>query len=816
MPKRTSPADATPVRVVVVTMDSHLSDAAARAQKLLRRDFPGLELSVHAADEWGTDDAALMRCNAAIARGDIVIATMLFLDDHVRAVMPALVARRDHCDVMIGCMSASEVVKLTRVGKFDMSGEALGAIAWLKKLRGNRNGKSPGGKGEMKMLRQLPKLLRFIPGTAQDMRAYFLTLQYWLAGSEPNIANMVRLLVDRYADGPRRGLRGRVKAEPPVEYADIGVYHPKLKARMAETADRLPAIANENGAVGLLLLRSYLLAGNTGHYDGVIAAFEARGLRVIPVFASGLDQRPAVERFFMKDGRSVVDAVVSLTGFSLVGGPAYNDSKAAEDILARLDVPYLSAHPVEFQTLEQWGASDRGLMPVESTIMVAIPELDGAAGPMVYGGRSDGAGIPCTGCERACVFTRSEAGGDMHVCAERAGMLASRTARLVALRRADRRDRKVAIVLFNFPPNAGNTGTAAFLSVFESLHHTLSAMQREGYQVEVPADADALRERIVVGNAARFGADANVHVRISASDHVRSEKWLREIESQWGLAPGRQQSDGNSIFVLGERFGNIFVGIQPAFGYEGDPMRLLFEKGFAPTPAFSAFYRWLREDFGASAVLHFGTHGALEFMPGKQAGLSGACWPDRMIGDLPNIYLYASNNPSEGTIAKRRSAATLISSLTPPVAHAGLYKGLVELKASITRWRGLPLEEAAERDGLAAVIQAQASVLELAPAEPRWIDQGVAIGKLSEAVLELEYTLIPHGLHVVGEAPTVEQRVEMLQAVADASHGVRPERAVLEAIVNGDAPEKLAMADDVALPLLSELAGVDRLLAQKQ
>ncbi len=235
MPKRTSPADATPVRVVVVTMDSHLSGAAARAQKLLQRDFPGLELSVHAADEWGTDDAALMRCNAAIARGDIVIATMLFLDDHVRAVMPALVARRDDCDAMICCMSASEVVKLTRVGKFDMSGEALGAIAWLKKLRGNRNGKSPGGKGEMKMLRQLPKLLRFIPGTAQDMRAYFLTLQYWLAGSEQNIANMVRLLVDRYADGPRRGLRGRIKAEPPVEYADIGVYHPRMKGRIAET-----------------------------------------------------------------------------------------------------------------------------------------------------------------------------------------------------------------------------------------------------------------------------------------------------------------------------------------------------------------------------------------------------------------------------------------------------------------------------------------------------------------------------------------------------------------------------------------------------
>ncbi|GLH81731.1 magnesium chelatase subunit H [Bradyrhizobium sp. SSBR45G] len=813
MPKRISVADKTPIRVVIVTMDSHLSGAAARAHTALRRDFPGLELSVHAADDWGTDDAALARCKADIARGDIILVTMMFLDEHARAVMPALVARRNDCDAMICCMSASEVVKLTRIGKFDMSIEAGGAIGWLKKLRGNRSGKAPGGKGEMKMLRQLPKLLRFIPGTAQDMRAYFLTLQYWLAGSEQNITNMVQLLVDRYADGPRRSLRGLVKPGAPIEYADIGVYHPRMKARISDVVDALPRVDNARGTVGLLLLRSYLIAGNASHYDGMIAAFEAKGLRVIPAFASGLDQRPAIERFFMKDGRSAVDAVVSLTGFSLVGGPAYNDSRAAEDILATLDVPYLAAHPVEFQTLEQWGASDRGLMPVESTIMVAIPELDGASGPLVFGGRSDGAGAACTGCDRACKFPPAETAGQMQVCSERAETLAARTARLVAMRRAERRDRKVAIVLFNFPPNAGNTGTAAFLAVFESLHRTLQAMKREGYQVECPDTADELRERIVVGNAARFGADANVHVRISANDHVRREKWLRQIEAQWGPAPGRQQSDGSSIFVLGERFGNVFVGIQPAFGYEGDPMRLLFEKGFAPTHAFSAFYRWLREDFAASAVLHFGTHGALEFMPGKQTGLSAACWPERMIGDLPNIYLYASNNPSEGTIAKRRSAATLISYLTPPVAHAGLYKGLVELKASIERWRGLPPDEDAERADLATIIQAQASALDLGAAEPAWTDAARQIGQLSDAVLELEYALIPHGLHVVGEPPSPEERVEMLQAVADASHGTRPDKALLEAIVRGDKLDASG-TDAATSALLKELAGIDALLAQ--
>ena len=131
----------------------------------------------------------------------------------------------------------------------------------------------------------------------------------------------------------------------------------------------------------MIVLRSYPISGNARHYDGVIAALEAQGLNVIPAFASGLDARPAIEAFFMRDGVATVDAVVSLTGFSLVGGPAYNDSRAAEDLLAKLDVPYITAHPLEFQSIEQWERDPRGLLPVEATMMVALPELDGGMMP---------------------------------------------------------------------------------------------------------------------------------------------------------------------------------------------------------------------------------------------------------------------------------------------------------------------------------------------------------------------------------------------------------------------------------------------------
>ncbi len=809
MPRPTSAADpGLPMRVVLVTMDAHLSSAAARAQHELGRLLPGVRLVVHAAAEWDSQPESLARCRADIASADLVIATMLFMEEHFLPILEDLRARRDACDAMVCAMSAPPVMKLTRMGRFTMDGKTGGPMAMLRRLRGKdssgqdgadkaRSGASAGAQ-QMKMLRRLPKILRFIPGTAQDVRIYLLVLQYWLAGSQENLAGMVHLLVDRYAAGPRAGLRGRSTPAAPVDYPELGLYHPQLPGRIATEVADLPARGGP-ATVGLLLMRSYLLAGNTAHYDGVIAALEARGLRVLPAFATGLDARPAVERFFFRNGRPVVDSVISLTGFSLVGGPAYNDAQAAETLLARLDVPYLSVLPVEFQTLEQWGASERGLLPLEATMMVALPELDGATSPMVYGGRSDGAGKACTGCARGCTFAAGASRHDMHGCPDRAERLAGRIDRLVRLRRSQRAERRVGLVLFNFPPNAGNTGTAAHLSVFESLYQTLATLQREGYQVELPASVDALRDRLLVGNSARLGACANVHVRIPVGDHVRREPWLREIEAHWGPAPGRQLSDGQTLHVLGERFGNVFVGIQPAFGHEGDPMKLLFERGFAPTHAFSAFYRWLREDFGAHAVLHFGTHGALEFMPGKQAGLSGDCWPDRLMGDLPNLYLYAANNPSEGLLAKRRSAATLISHMTPPLSQAGLYKGLIELQDGLARWRRLPPGQSLERAALAPLIQAQAQVLALVPedAEPWGADALPAIERLQGELLELEQTLIPNGLHVLGRIHTQAQRLSLLEASATAhfAAGQGPSPAALEALAAGRSAAEALLAE---------------------
>ena len=731
--------------VVVVTLDQHAAGPAARITPRLARDFPGLSVTVHAAAEWAESPAALARCKEALATADIVVANLIFIEEHINAILPDLTAARARCDAFIGLIADSAIVRLTRMGDLDMAKPASAAMSLLKKLKPTAKTSANSGEKQMSMLRRLPKILRWIPGKAQDLRAWFLSMQYWLGGSDENIEQMIRFLIGRYST--RKDWRG-TEAKAPVDYPEVGLYHPKLEGRITTNLADLPRPEGATATVGLLMLRSYILASDTAHYDAVIADFEARGIACVPAFAGGLDGRPAINAYFQDKGVTKVDTLVSLTGFSLVGGPAYNDSPAAIAALTALDVPYVAAHPLEFQTLGQWANAPQGLGPIETTMLIALPEIDGATNPTVFAGRHGLDG--CTGCSHMCkgsVDSRA-----MSPCFERVASLAEKTQRMAKLRQTKNADKKVGIVLFGFPPNAGAAGTAAYLSVFESLHNTLTAMKADGYSLDVPATVDDLRAEVLGGNSAAYGQPANVAAFVDADTIVRNTPPLKLIESVWGPAPGKVQSDGRSVFVLGRQFGNVFVGLQPTFGYEGDPMRLLFERGFAPTHAFVQFYLWMRNTWGADVLLHFGMHGALEFMPGKQAGLGAHDWPDRLIGELPNIYLYAANNPSEATLAKRRSNAITITHLTPPLAQAGLYKGLVDLKDSLTRWRSMA-DDAFERADLAALILEQAGAVDMDGRDPSalWLK-----------LLEAEDALIPDGLHVVGRAMSAAARAEYL------------------------------------------------------
>merc|ERR1719253_195480 len=340
-------------------------------------------------------------------------------------------------------------------------------------------------------------------------------------------------------------------------------------------------------------------------------------------------------------------------------------------------------------------------------------------------------------------------------------------------------EKKVCICLFQFPPDKGNVGTAAYLDVFGSIYSVMQKMKEEGYSVEdMPDDIEALQKSILEDPMQQYSmADLNVEYRMSVDEYQKLCPYAEDLHENWGPPPGNLNTDGKDMLIFGKRFGNIFLGVQPTFGYEGDPMRLLFAKSASPHHGFAAFYTYLEFIFKADCMVHFGTHGSLEFMPGKQVGMSGGCYPDRHISVLPNLYYYAANNPSEATIAKRRAYASTISYLTPPADNAGLYKGLQELSELVKSYQ--QMREQQERAGTVVnTIVATArqcnldkDITEL-PGEEADMKAATmeqrddVVGIVYRKLMEIESRALPMGLHRIGVPPTAEESIATLVNIA--------------------------------------------------
>merc|ERR1719287_288121 len=347
------------------------------------------------------------------------------------------------------------------------------------------------------------------------------------------------------------------------------------------------------------------------------------------------------------------------------------------------------------------------------------------------------------------------------------------------LKNKAKKDKKIAITIFSFPPDKGNVGTAAYLDVFDSIKAVLDQLKSEGYDIgDAPFDKEAIMESVLNDPEAKISSpELNVAYRMSTDEYYELTPYAEDLEENWGPAPGNLNSDGQNLVVYGKKFGNVFIGVQPSFGYEGDPMRLLFAKSASPHHGFAAYYTYLEKIFEADAVLHFGTHGSLEFMPGKQVGMSGTCYPDRLINSLPSVYLYAANNPSEATIAKRRSYSATVSYLTPPAENAGLYKGLKELKELISSYQGLRENEGRGPAIVNSILGTAYSCnldkdvdlpeLETYDAKADTIENRDSItGKIYSQIMQIESRLLPCGLHTVGVPPTAEESIATLVNIA--------------------------------------------------
>jgi magnesium chelatase subunit H len=764
--------DRTLIKVVYVVLESQYQSSLSQAVRQINAKHPsiGIEISGYLIEELRNPEN-YEEFKRDIASANIFIASLIFIEDLAQKLVTAVAPHRDNFDVAVVFPSMPEVMRLNKMGSFSLAqlGQSKGVIANFMKKRKEKSG-AGFQDGMLKLLRTLPQVLKFLPmEKAQDARNFMLSFQYWLGGSAENLENFLLMLADKYVlKGEDKTNLVKSEYQAPIVYPDMGIWHPLAPTMFEDVREYLnwynsrdiPKTLKDPLApcVGLVLQRTHLVTGDDAHYVAIVQELESLGGKVLPVFAGGLDFSKPVNAYFYDptSQRALVDGVVSLTGFALVGGPARQDHPKAIEALKRLNRPYMVALPLVFQTTEEWLNSDLGLHPIQVALQIAIPELDGAIEPIILSGK-DGA----TG--RAIALR------------DRVEIVAQRALKWASLRRKPKLDKKIAITVFSFPPDKGNVGTAAYLDVFGSIHEVLKGLRNNGYDVQnIPDTAKELMEQVIHDAQAQYASpELNIAYKMSVSEYESLTPYSERLEENWGPPPGHLNSDGQNLLIYGKEFGNVFIGVQPTFGYEGDPMRLLFSRSASPHHGFAAFYTYLERIWGADAVLHFGTHGSLEFMPGKQMGMSGDCYPDQLIGTIPNLYYYAANNPSEATIAKRRSYAETISYLTPPAENAGLYKGLKELSELIASYqtlkdsgRGVSIVNAIIDKCRIVNLDKDIDLPETDAKDLSPEDRDNVVGIVYRKLMEIESRLLPCGLHVIGKPPTAQEAVATLVNIA--------------------------------------------------
>ncbi|MGI2904196.1 magnesium chelatase subunit H [Tolypothrix sp. VBCCA 56010] len=761
------------IKVVYVVLESQYQSALSQAVRTINAQHPNvaIEISGYLIEEL-RDPENYEQFKQEIETANIFIASLIFIEDLAQKVVAAVEPHRSKLDVSVVFPSMPEVMRLNKMGSFSLAqlGQSKSVVAQFMRKRKEKSG-AGFQDGMLKLLRTLPQVLKFLPmEKAQDARNFMLSFQYWLGGSSENLENFLLMLADKYVlkDVDKQNFAS-VTYQAPVVYPDMGIWHPLAPTMFEDVKEYLNWYTARKDissdlkdplapCVGLVLQRTHLVTGDDAHYVAMVQELECLGAKVVPVFAGGLDFSKPVDAYFFEPNSktSLVDAVVSLTGFALVGGPARQDHPKAIESLKRLNRPYMVALPLVFQTTEEWQDSDLGLHPIQVALQIAIPELDGAIEPIIVSGRDGTTG------KAIALQDRIEA-------------IAQRALKWANLRRKPKLHKKVAITVFSFPPDKGNVGTAAYLDVFGSIFEVMKALKNNGYDLpELPESPEALMQEVIHDAQAQYSSpELNIAYKMSVQEYEALTPYSHRLEENWGPPPGHLNSDGQNLLIYGKQFGNVFIGVQPTFGYEGDPMRLLFSRSASPHHGFAAYYTYLEQLWGADAVLHFGTHGSLEFMPGKQMGMSGECYPDNLIGMIPNLYYYAANNPSEATIAKRRSYAETISYLTPPAENAGLYKGLKELSELIASYqtlkdtgRGVPIVNSIMDKCRLVNLDKDIEFAKTDAKEMSAEERDNIVGSVYGKLMEIESRLLPCGLHVIGKPPTAEEAIATLVNIA--------------------------------------------------
>ena len=569
---------------------------------------------------------------------------------------------------------------------------------------------------------------------------------------------------------------------PPRPVPRAGLYWPGAGVLALEDVMARWHAGRPRAAV--VFYRALLQAGSLAPVDALVAALRDAGLDALPIFVTSLRDQPAAELIGVLMRTTVPAIVLNATGFAVSrpGAPQ-------ETPFAAAGVPVLQAI-FAGATERQWAEATRGLSPRDIAMNVALPEVDGRILTRAVAFKTE---ARFDGATQAPIVV-SEANR------ERCRFVAALAAAWVRLARTQAAERRIALVLANYPNRDGRIGNGVGLDTPASTVRIMQALADVGYRVEdAPADGAALIARLQAGptNAAD-AATRPAEATLPLADYARFFDALPEVvqatvAERWGAPEAdpffRPSAESFALPVV--RFGNVVVAIQPARGYNIDPEKSYHDPDLPPPHGYLAFYAWLRVGLDAHAVVHVGKHGNVEWLPGKALALSAECFPEAALGPLPHVYPFIVNDPGEGSQAKRRGAAVIVDHLTPPLTRAGSHGALEELERLVDEFF-----DAASLDPRRCP-PLSARILELAASIGLDQDCGIqatdgsgdALRKLDGYLCEIKEMQIRDGLHVFGVAPAPERRTELLRAIARSVRGPGASEASL----------LRALADDLTL-----------------
>ncbi len=713
-------------------------------------------------DDFEDPDVSLGPVEEKIARADIVLVDIRG-DVRVARELHSMVA--GHAGTVVVLVAGNQdLFALTRMGRFH--GSVIFRPGQDREFDVNTYLKTK------KFAAMTKKLGALVPvGMLKGMRDWVLCQEYYAEGDAENLKNLLLVLLRRYG-GIKTGPVPKPACQPPfgLYCADDGkIYGDRNGYDRASGFDRsLQTVA-------------VLMYGGMHFYDTrpVAEALQTRlkgqcNLRFI--FSRAEHNIEALERY--GDG---IDLLINLQYFRIHGGPYGGSPEPTYELLQKRNVPLFTGLRSYDTDIEDWRESGAGLNPLEKILGVVLPELDGAIEPLFLAGLSAR--------EDPLIGTMKW----IEAIPDRVEKLCRRVLKWLDLRKLPNREKRLALVVYNYPPGEHNLAGAGYLDTFKSLERFMERLRESGYEIQVPEGGvkDLLLSEGFL-NSPGYGVAGGVSVHVG--EYL---EWFRELPpavqdevvSRWGDPPGEIMTDTDRIVLPLVRLGNLVLGVQPSRGdHEGD-YDSYHDRDLPPHHQYLAFYFYLEKNFQAHALVHFGMHGTLEFTKGKEVALSSGCYPDILIGSMPHLYYYWIGNTSEATIAKRRSCALCLSHASPPVTRAGLYERYADLDELLRQYR---------EEGCGALREEIASL-----AEDLHLPADFAL--LAREVERMKLRLIPAGLHVMDRNFSDDELVQYLLPVLNREGDYPPLQALLKKLEGVHVSETAAHGSGAEKELIWEI-----------